>query len=149
MEHELRCWPEYFQSVRDGSKPFELRRDDRGYAVGHTLLLREYDPMTPGYTGEALRVRVTYCLRGGEWLAPGYVCMGIARVSSNSVESEPTPIEETQPYIPHPWLGICSRCGTALNNVSPGFSIVRGGAKVCTPCLRPGEEIARAKGLLI
>lgn len=79
MEHDLKCLPEYFQAVRDGRKPFELRKDDRGFAVGDTLLLREYEPMTPGYTGEVERVRVTYCLRGGEWLAPGYVCLGVAR----------------------------------------------------------------------
>lgn len=77
MEHDLRCWPEYFAAVRRGDKPFELRRDDRPYQVGDTLLLREYDPMRPGYTGDFERVRVTYCLRGGAWLAPGYLAMGI------------------------------------------------------------------------
>ena len=41
----------------------------------------------------------------------------------------------------------CSRCGAALDNVSPGFSIVAGGARVCANCLKPGEEIARARGI--
>lgn len=44
-------------------------------------------------------------------------------------------------------LGTCSRCGASLNNVSPGFSIIAGGALVCANCLRPGEEIARARSL--
>lgn len=41
----------------------------------------------------------------------------------------------------------CARCGGPLDNVSPGFSIVEGAGKVCAHCVRPGEEIARAKGL--
>ena len=42
----------------------------------------------------------------------------------------------------------CPRCGTPLDNVAPGVSVVAGGISVCTPCLRPGEtEIARARGL--
>lgn len=49
--------------------------------------------------------------------------------------------EPTQP------VGTCSRCGQPLNNVSPGFSVVAGGAFVCAPCLRPGEELLRARGI--
>lgn len=44
-------------------------------------------------------------------------------------------------------MGRCIRCGQPLNNVSPGFSIIAGVPKVCTHCLRPDEEIARAKSL--
>ena len=41
----------------------------------------------------------------------------------------------------------CERCGGPLDNVSPGFSIVEGGGEVCANCVRPGEEILRARGL--
>lgn len=44
-------------------------------------------------------------------------------------------------------LGICSRCEKSLNNVSPGFSVVAGGYVVCPTCLRPGEELLRARGV--
>ena len=44
-------------------------------------------------------------------------------------------------------VGLCPRCNGPLDNVAPGFSIVQGGAVVCARCARPGEEIARAKGL--
>jgi len=41
----------------------------------------------------------------------------------------------------------CARCGQELNNVAPGYSVVRGGALVCAACLRPGEEVARARSI--
>lgn len=69
-----------------------------------------------------------------------------ARVSPDNAKPTITPLEETQPHIPRPWLGICGRCGTSLNNLSPGISVVAGGVSVCATCLRPGEEeIARAR----
>lgn len=44
-------------------------------------------------------------------------------------------------------LGTCTRCGATLDNVSPGFALVAGGAPVCRPCLRPNEASAMARGL--
>ncbi len=76
-EHELRCWPEFFAAILDGSKPFEVRRDDRGFRVGDVLRLREYEPYVTGYTGRELRVRVTYRLDREPWLPGGYVALGI------------------------------------------------------------------------
>lgn len=40
----------------------------------------------------------------------------------------------------------CARCKTPLGNVSPGFSRTALGF-VCAHCLKPGEEIARARSL--
>lgn len=41
MEHDLKILPQFFDSVDDGSKPFEVRRNDRDYQVDDILLLRE------------------------------------------------------------------------------------------------------------
>ena len=76
-EHELRCWPEHYAAVEGGRKTCELRLNDRPYAVGDALYLREYEPLESGYTGAALRVRVTHILNGGVWLSPGYIAMSI------------------------------------------------------------------------
>lgn len=59
--HELKILPQYFQAVWDGTKNFELRRNDRDYKVGDILLLREY--VNGEYTGSFLRVIVTYILK--------------------------------------------------------------------------------------
>ena len=42
--HELKTWPQYFAAVRSGKKRFEIRRNDREFAVGDVLVLREFDP---------------------------------------------------------------------------------------------------------
>ena len=75
-EHDLKTWPEYFQAVRDGRKPFELRFNDRDFQVGDILNLQEFEPMTQAFTGETERVVVSYVL-AGPWLAPGVVALGI------------------------------------------------------------------------
>ena len=75
--HELKCWPEYYELVRDGKKSFELRKNDRYYTEGDLLVLREWEPNSKKYTGYALCAVVTCVVEGGEWLAPGYVALGI------------------------------------------------------------------------
>lgn len=77
MNHYLKAWPEYFQAVKDGTKTFEIRKDDRNFQVNDTLVLQEYDPET-GYTGvDDLRFEVPYILRGQPFLPEGYVCMSL------------------------------------------------------------------------
>jgi hypothetical protein len=83
QRHDLKCLPAYFHAVCRGDKPFEVRRDDRGYQKGDVLNLREYDP-TQGaterehYTGNAEQVLVTYVLTGGQFgVEPWHVVMGI------------------------------------------------------------------------
>lgn len=92
-EHNLKCWPEHFAPLRDGTKTCELRLDDRGFAVGDTLVLWEWDSelyadaradgctteeaSAFATTGRTHRVMVTHVLRGGPWLAPGYVAMSV------------------------------------------------------------------------
>jgi hypothetical protein len=77
-EIELKAWPEFFEEVVNGRKPFELRKDDRAYEVGNILKLREWR-MLGGYSGREVRVRVTYLLRHAPefGLQPGFVILGI------------------------------------------------------------------------
>lgn len=100
MEHELKAWPAFFDGVRDGCKTFEVRKNDRGFQKGDTLLLRKWDPTRPiqdditmwraegmvfapsprGYTDdEPIRVRVLYVL-SGMGIEQEYVVMGIEKV---------------------------------------------------------------------
>jgi hypothetical protein len=76
--HRLKTWSPYFDQVRCGRKPFEVRRDDRDYAEGDYLVLDEWSPAT-GYTKAKPVVKiVTYLLRGGQFgIEPGHVVLGV------------------------------------------------------------------------
>lgn len=63
ITHELKCWPCYFVLIACGDKSFEVRKDDRGFEIGDTLRLREWEPLE-GYTGRELRRVIHWILRG-------------------------------------------------------------------------------------
>jgi hypothetical protein len=75
---ELKCWSVSFQALKNGTKRFEFRKDDRPYDVGVTLLEREWNPDT-GYTGDELYHDVTFIIRGGVFGIPdGYCIMSVS-----------------------------------------------------------------------
>ena len=86
-KHELKTWPSFFAAVADGSKTFEVRFNDRDFAVGDQLCLREWDPphglaCLGRYTGAQIFVSVTYVLPGGRFgIDASTVVMGITVVS--------------------------------------------------------------------
>lgn len=43
MNHVLKLQPRFAEAVKDGSKTFEIRRDDRGYEVGDILTFADLD----------------------------------------------------------------------------------------------------------
>lgn len=96
MTHELKTWPEFFEAIQSGKKKFEVRKNDRDFKTGDTLLLKEYDPfhcsvkqsfdeeppqVEPGtYTGREIRASVIYVLEdhtGSFGIQPGFVVMSI------------------------------------------------------------------------
>lgn len=81
MEHKLKTLPEYFEAVVNGRKTFEVRRDDRPFADGDTLLLEEWDGSR--YTGRTIKASVGYVLRG-EYCRDGYCVMGIKLDGTNA-----------------------------------------------------------------
>lgn len=73
--HKLKIKTQYFEDVKNGRKTFELRKNDRDFKVGDTLLLEEYNG---GYTGRFIKVIITYLLKGGNYgLDKDYVILGI------------------------------------------------------------------------
>jgi hypothetical protein len=76
--HDLKAHPVPFAAVLDGRKTFEWRKDDRGYAEGDTLLLREWEPSTMEYTGREVRRTISYVLRAGFGVPDGYAVLAFA-----------------------------------------------------------------------
>lgn len=81
--HELKCWPVFFQAIKRGDKTYEIRKNDRNFHVGDELYLREWDPQTQEYSGDALSCSVTYLTKGPEWGIPSGICiLGLHRSAS-------------------------------------------------------------------
>lgn len=87
MVHELKTWSKYFSLVKSGEKPFELRKNDSGFLVGHELLLREYRQESQTYIGRTVRREKSYLLSGSDaekfGLKPGYCIMGLTELRLN------------------------------------------------------------------
>lgn len=84
--HELKTWPEFFEAVDNGTKTFEVRKDDRNFKVGDMLCLREWVPDALLFTGRFHYHRVTYVLRGGQFgVEAGHVVMGLGDLTPELV----------------------------------------------------------------
>ncbi len=86
MVHELKIESVFFDDILSGLKRFELRRNDRFFAVGDTVSLKEF--FKGKYTGAVLDVRITYILKYADFfvpigLEPGYCIWGFDLVSEN------------------------------------------------------------------
>lgn len=79
MTHALKTWPEYFSLIKDDTKTFELRKDDRPFEIGDTVILQEYSPPDTGYTGREEERVISYILRDVPHLGlkKGYCILGL------------------------------------------------------------------------
>lgn len=78
MIHELKTVSPFFEEVERGQKTFEIRKDDRPFQVGDTLVLRHWDSLRKCFLAEPhIHVKVKYILRDERFLPPGYCCMSI------------------------------------------------------------------------
>lgn len=78
-QHELKILPVHFNAVVAGKKRAELRKFDRDYSEGDTLLLWEWTE-ADGYTGKMIRVEVIHIANVGEY-APGYLLLSFVVLS--------------------------------------------------------------------
>lgn len=84
MIHKLKIETQYFKQVISGEKTFEIRFNDRNYAVGDLLFLREYFLETGRFSGNVAFVSVTSICDDIRFVKPGYVVMSI-KVFSKAV----------------------------------------------------------------
>ena len=105
MIHEVKCWPRFFNALLDGSKPFEVRKNDRPYRVGDILAVNEYVPdsedpyddfgqlplskderrvNTGRYSGRGALFEITYVLEDKEFCRERMVILGVKRMNIES-----------------------------------------------------------------
>ena len=96
--HELKTWGDAFDPLWNGEKGFEFRKNDRGFEVGASLLLKEWNPVSEEmkargyapkdgiypngyYTGRVVFADILYILPGGKHGVPdGYCVMQLLTV---------------------------------------------------------------------
>lgn len=93
--HDLKTWPGPYAAVLTGRKPYEVRIDDRGFAVGDVLHLHRFDPFIQRCTGEQVVALVTHITRLSDWIPgcdPRGVVLGIGSVTElDALERTPYP----------------------------------------------------------
>ncbi len=85
MTHALKTWPSFYLEIQKGLKTFELRKADRPFKIGDTLLLQEYDNDKKEYTGNEMPMEVIYVFSDEAFgLKKGYVLLGIQEKTLHS-----------------------------------------------------------------
>lgn len=79
--HHLKTWTKYFVDAKSGIKPFEVRKNDRNFKVGDTLILNEYDPERQRYTGNWVAKSITYILDDQSFVKEDYVILGMKDIN--------------------------------------------------------------------
>lgn len=85
MIHKLKICKQFYNAVANGTKTFEIRKNDRGFKVGGTVVLRAVtDDDTRAYLPELpnLTFEIGYIVEG--WgVEKGYCVLAIKNLRSN------------------------------------------------------------------
>lgn len=90
--HTLKCEDGFWNQVRLGFKNFEVRKDDRHYQKGDTLILLPWDAEAGIYNtpGAVIKGTVSFVLRGGQFgIESGYVVLALIDVVHRWSETAP------------------------------------------------------------
>ena len=64
--------------MKSNLKPFEIRKNDRDFAIGDVLVLMEWLPEEKRYTGHDIYRRIISLVRGGQFgIRKDYCVMGL------------------------------------------------------------------------
>jgi ASC-1-like (ASCH) protein len=77
MIHSLKIDPEFYDLLKTGKKTSELRKNDRNYKTGDTLVLHAYEKEIGYLDSIVLRFSVTHVLENFDGLKPGYCILSI------------------------------------------------------------------------
>ena len=76
MRHVLKCDQPHYDAVVSGAKTFEIRFNDRDYAVGDELELHPMNAFRALDPDRSVTVTVTYMVEGEYGLRDRYVVLG-------------------------------------------------------------------------
>jgi hypothetical protein len=86
VAHDIKCIQPFFNYCCSGKKTFDLRKNDRNFKEGDTLILREFDEKTCYHTGRMKAFDITFVLNDEfEGIEKGYCIMSIKMMMPNIV----------------------------------------------------------------
>jgi hypothetical protein len=77
--HSLKIKPKYFYQLFTGNKTFEIRKNDRGFKIGHCIIFNLWSP-DRGYCSRSLAMEIVNITDFPEGLRPGYVVLGVRKI---------------------------------------------------------------------
>ncbi len=86
-DHTLKTVSQFWDAIYRGEKTFEVRKNDRGFQKGDTLILERWEHNQHGalvitWPRRLLSVKITYLLQGGQFgIEPAYCVLGFKRVT--------------------------------------------------------------------
>lgn len=83
--YDVKLGTTFFDDVKTGRKTFELRKNDRGYKEGDTIVLHEYKDGTT--TGRTITKKIVYMLEDFTGLEDGYCILGLGEVEETLQEA--------------------------------------------------------------
>ncbi len=83
--HDVKLGTTFFDDVKTGRKTFELRKNDRGYKEGDTIVLHEYKDGTT--TGRTITKKIMYMLEDFTGLEDGYCILGLGEAAETLQEA--------------------------------------------------------------
>lgn len=83
--HDVKLGTTFFDDVKSGRKTFELRKNDRGYKEGDTIVMHEYKDGTT--TGRTITKRIVYMLEDFTGLEDGYCILGLGEAEETLQEA--------------------------------------------------------------
>jgi len=82
MNHDIKCWTEFFNPLWENIKTFEYRINDRNYQNGDTVTIHDYDKETNCYKPRLCTGKIGYVLH----LSNNWVVFSIIEKINHSVE---------------------------------------------------------------
>jgi hypothetical protein len=77
MTHALKTEGIFFKAIVEGTKTFDVRKNDRTFKVGDRLLLQEYHKQDEKYTGNEWNGEIVYILDSTDYCKKNFVILGI------------------------------------------------------------------------
>lgn len=87
MVHKIRLNSTEFDAIKRGRETFEIRKADKRYLIGDTLVYEEFEGME--YTERKIRKRVYEVTTEYEGLKEGYVILSVGNVGTPGKAKKP------------------------------------------------------------